>query len=483
MTDALSPPETKEEPLSAARVGPVLAVLLSATFITQFDFFVVNVAAPSLETDLGASSSALELIVGGYAFAYAGGMITGGRLGDMYGHRRLFVIGVLGFAFASLLCGVTANPEQLVAARLAQGLTGALMAPQVLAVVTADFPDALKPKAMAGYGVAAGLGSIAGQVLGGAMIEADLAGLGWRLIFLVNVPYCLLVALLAPGILPSPRSRHRTTLDPVGAVGVATALALLLVPLTMGHSQGWPAWTWISMACAVPVGAAVMYGELLLNRRDASPVLDLGLFRSPSFRAGIIASVAFMLYFGSFMFTLTLLLQSGLGLDAFEAGLVFSPMGVTFMLTSVIGGRLTDRFGVIALVVSSAVTAAGLLMLAAPLYSIGDDTSVAWVVICLCLIGAGNGVVLPALFGAALMRVQPRKAGIASGILTTTQQFASSAGVAVIGAVFFAVAGDAPNGDDYSDAMARATAISVLLVIAVMWMTWTFKRLADEPKG
>lgn len=462
----------------ALRVGAVLLVLLSAMFIVQFDFFVVNVAAPSLEDSIGAGPSALELIVGGYAFAYAGGMITGGRLGDRYGHRRLFVIGAIAFGVTSLLCGIAADPGQLIAARLAQGLAGAVMVPQVLAVVTAEFPDREKPRAMAWYGAAAGLGSIAGQVLGGALIAADFAGLGWRTIFLINVPFCLVIVAVAPRVLPRPRHRDRVGLDPVGAVGVSAALALLLVPLTMGHSTQWPAWTWISMALAVPVALLTLRWERALGRRGGNPVLVLSLFRSLSFRGGSIASTAFMLYFGSFMFTLTLLLQAGMGLDPLEAGLVFSPMGVLFTATSMIGERLTGRFGMNALVVSGGVVALGLGLLAGRLYVVGGDTGLAWVVFCLCLIGAGNGVVLPALFGAALMRVRPQDAGVASGILTTTQQFAGAAGVAVIGAVFFTVAG--AGGQDYAAAMAWATAISVLMVLVVMWTTWTFKRFATS---
>ncbi|MGK5629444.1 MFS transporter [Streptomyces sp. URMC 123] len=480
MTNTLTPPGVKEAARPPLRPGPVLLVLLSAMFFAQFDFFVVNVAAPSLEESINAGPAALELVVGGYAFAYAAGMITGGRLGDKYGYRRLFVIGTIAFAVTSLLCGIAVNPEQLIVARLAQGLAGAVMVPQVLAIVTADFPDDRKPWAMAWYGAAAGLGSIAGQVLGGGLIAADFAGLGWRTIFLINVPFCAVIAVAAMRVLPARTQRRKVGLDPIGALGVSVALALLLVPLTMGHTSHWPAWTWISMALAIPVALITLHWEKLLTRKGGSPVLVFPLFRSPSFRGGMIASTAFMLYFGSFMFTLTLLLQSGLGLGPLEAGLVFSPMGILFTATSMIGGRLTNRWGMGALVVSSLVTAAGLIALAARLFVSGADTGLPWIVVCLCLIGSGNGVVLPALFGAALMRVRPQDAGIASGILTTTQQFASAAGVAVIGAVFFAVAGTEPTSGSWATAMGWATGISVLMVFVVMWMTWTFRRFTGD---
>lgn len=484
MTDALSSLASTERkpPLSPHR-GAVLGVLLSAIFMAQFDFFVVNVAAPSLERDLHAGAASLELVVGGYAFAYASGMITGGRLGDMFGHRRLFVIGMAAFALTSLLCGVSVAPGQLIAARLAQGLAGAMMIPQVLAVITAHFPAEKRARAVAGYGMAAGLGSIAGQVLGGAILQADVAGLGWRLIFLINIPIGIVASLLALRVLPRHEAGRRSALDPLGALGISATLALVLVPLSLGHTSGWPAWTWICMAAAVPVAAATLLWQQALTNRHGSPVLDMALFRSPSFRAGMIANTAFMLYFGSFMFTLTLLLQSGLGLGPFEAGLVFSPMGVLFSTTSMLGGKLIARYGMNALVVSSMVTALGLLLLSVRLHAAGTDTGLPWVVFCLCLIGMGNGVVLPSLIRAALMRVRPQQAGVASGVLTTTQQFASSAGVAVLGTVFFALIGTHPNGRDYSTAMSWTVTINMLLVLAVLWTTWTFKRIAGSLEG
>ncbi|WP_223772565.1 MFS transporter [Streptomyces sp. 135] len=482
MTDAAPPTTAQTQQADVpARRGPsaaaVLTVLLAGTFIAQFDFFVVNVAAPSLKADLGAGATALELIVGGYAFALASGMITGGRLGDLYGHRRLFALGMAGFGLASLLCGIAASPGQLIAARLFQGLTAAMLAPQVLATITATFTPAQRPRAIASYGVTAGIGSIAGQLLGGLLLDADIAGLGWRVIFLVNVPVCAVVALLAPRVLPKAETGRRTGIDPVGAAGISVALALVLVPLALGHSSGWPAWTWLSMAGGVALGAPALWWERALAARGGSPVLDLTLFHGSSFRAGIIASAAFYIYFGSFIFTLTLLLQGGLSLSPVEAGLAFTPMGLSYMVTSMIGKRLTARFGMNALIVGAAVTAAGLLALLLRVRSAGADTEVVWICGCLCLVGLGNGVVLPSLIGAALLDVPPRKAGMASGALTTAQQFASSAGIAVVGAVFFTTAGDRSPGAGYPDAMVAATSVCVFMLLIVMAMMWVFRRI------
>ncbi|MEU1120437.1 MULTISPECIES: MFS transporter [unclassified Streptomyces] len=459
--------------------GLVLCVLLSAMFIVQFDFFVVNVAAPSLERDLHASGGMLELVVGGYAFAFASGMITGGRLGDLYGHRRLFVTGMAAFAIASLLCGVTVTAGQLVAARLVQGAAGALMVPQVLAVITAHFPAASKPRAIAGYGMASGLGSIAGQVLGGALLETHLFVPGWRLIFLINVPVCAVAAVLAARQLPAPVPGGKAGLDPAGAVGVCLALVLVLLPLSLGRTSGWPAWSWICMVAAAPVAVGTLLWERALTRRSGSPVLDLTLFRSASFSSGMIAGIAFQLYFGSFMFTLTLLLQSGLGLGPLTAGLTFAPMGVLFGVSSLLGRRFMDRYGMKVLLAGSATTGAGLLALTLLLHASGAAVGVPWVVLCLCLIGFGNGLVLPALIGAALVQVRPRKAGAASGVLTTSQQFANSAGVAVVGATFFAMLGASPTASDYAHAMTVSALIDLALVAAVLSMCVLIKRRTE----
>ncbi|MFF0513155.1 MFS transporter [Streptomyces sp. NPDC004250] len=485
MTDAASPTtaRTTETGPSGPSVAAVLAVLLTGTFIAQFDFFVVNVAAPTLEADLGAGATALELVVGGYAFALASGMITGGRLGDLYGHRRLFTLGMAGFGLASLLCGIATSPGQLIAARLFQGLTAAVLAPQVLATITATFAPAQRARAFAAYGVTAGIGSIAGQLLGGLLLDADVAGLGWRVVFLVNVPLCAVVALLAPRVLPKAQPGGRTGIDPVGAAGISGALALLLVPLALGHSSGWPLWTWLSLAGGLVLGALTLWWERALGARGGSPVLDLTLFHGSSFRAGLIASAAFYIYFGSFIFTLTLLLQGGLALSPVRAGLAFTPMGVAYMVTSMAGKRLTARYGMNALIAGAAVTAVGLLALLLEVRSAGADTEVALICGCLCLVGLGNGVVLPSLIGAALLRVPPRQAGMASGALTTAQQFASSAGIAAVGAVFFAVAGDRPPGAGYPDAMVAASAVCLVMVLVVMGMMVVFRRIAAQEAG
>ena len=436
-----------------------LVVLLSAYFMAQFDFFVVNVAAPSFERSLRAGPVALVLIVGGYAFAYASGMITAGRLGDMLGHRGMFIAGVLAFTVASLLCGLAQNPAELVTARLLQGLAGAMMVPQVLGTITATFPARDRPRAIAWFGVAGGVAAVSGQVFGGWLLGADVLGLGWRAIFLVNMPIGLLAAVAAWRILEHRAAQPgapRARLDLPGAAGVTASLALVLVPLALGRTTGWPAWTWACMACGLAAAGLTGYWQRTLRRRGGQPVLETTLFRLPTYAAGAGASVAFLAYFASFMFTLTLMLQGGFGLTPFRGGLAFAPMGVMFSITALLGRPLVARYGQRVVGVGCAIIAAGLIVFTV-------HPGLALVIAAAGMVGTGNGLVLPRLVGTALTQVPSAEAGVGSGMLTTAQQFAGSAGVTLIGTVFFSVLGTG----DYAGA-ARATAIIYLALIALV---------------
>lgn len=454
-------------------------MLLTALFMAQYDFFVVNVAAPSIGRDLHAGSVTLELVVGGYGFAYAAGMITGGRLGDMFSHRLVFAGGMAAFSIASLLCGLAPGPGTLVAARLLQGLTGALMVPQVLAMVTAAFPAEFRGRALGWYGVAGGLGSIVGQVLGGLLLQSDVMGLGWRVIFLVNVPVGIPAAVLAWRLLPrTGGGPNRSRLDPFGAAGIALTLGLLLVPMALGQSQGWPSWTWMCMAAAVPTAALAAWWQRTLAARGGQPVLDLTLFRVPSYVAGVVAIASFMAFFVGFMFTLALLLQGGLGLTAFQSGLAFAPMGVLYSVTSLGGARLAGRYGLLVLAAGCAFSGAGLVVLALRLLSTPSDPGLLWVMTGMMLVGAGNGFLMPQLIRLALVRVRAAQAGVGSAILTTAQQFSGAAGVAVGGATFFGVLGSRATVSAHAQAMGWVAVLFLGLIAIVTVLVGVNGRIA-----
>jgi len=453
------------------RLGVALAILLIAQFMGQFDFFVVNVAAPRLREDLGASDAGLQLIVGAYAFAYAAGLVAGGRLGDTHGHRRMFITGMLAFTVTSLLCGVSPNEIVLIVARLLQGASAALMLPQVLALITLTGNAATRARSMAWYGVAGGAGAVAGQVLGGFLVTADVLGLGWRLIFLVNVPIGLVTAVLARRWVPAGRGSGPAPVDAAGAVGLALTLGLVLVPLTLGRDLRWPWWIWAGPVAAVLVGLATAAAERAYRRRGRTPLLDGTLLRHRSFVRGLWANSAFMLYFASYMFTMALLLQTGLGLSAFRAGLAFAPSAVAFAGCALAGRGLRERYGDPVVVAGSLLTAAGLAGLALLCTLDSPRPSVPLIILLTIVLSGGNGLVLPALIGAALADVPHPSAGSAAGVLTTAQQFAGAAGVALIGAIFFAIARAGAGPAGVASAMTWACVINVVLSLAVAALT------------
>jgi EmrB/QacA subfamily drug resistance transporter len=443
-----------------------LPVILVAAFMGLFDVFVVNVAAPDIQQSIHTSAGELQLVVGGYAFAYAAFLITGGRLGDRYSYRALFIVGMSLFTLASAACGLSQTPAQLLVARLGQGLSAAMMVPQVLALITTLFPPDERRRALAWFGVTVGLGAIAGQVLGGALVQADLFGWGWRTVFFVNVPIGIATVALATRLLPGTRSAARPQLDPVGALAVAASLGLALVPLTLGRTQGWPAWM-LALLCASPVALAltVRY-EARLARRGGQPVLDLSLFQARSFSAGLVVNAGMFAYFGSVLLGLTLFLQVGLKLSPLDAGLSFAPLGVGFAITSLLAQPLIARHG--ARVVSAGLVVAA-LALAGLLVGIdlsGEATDPARLAPLFFLVGIGNGLVIPALIGVSLTDVPPPKAGAAAGTLATTQQFAAATGIAALSEIFFSALGSHPAEQDYIHAVQLVLLLDVVLVAA-----------------
>jgi EmrB/QacA subfamily drug resistance transporter len=464
-TTAVRPAPAPAQPAEPdPRRWKILPVLLSAMFMAMFDYFVVNVAAPSLQHDLGATQAGIELVVGGYGFAYASGLITGGRLGDLYGHRRLFLIGMTSFTLASLLCGLADSPALLVTARILQGATAAAMVPQVLALINLLFPLHERARAMAAFGATIGIGAVAGQVLGGVLLDANLFGWGWRTIFYINVPIGLAAAALAARWLPAHDSRRGARLDPVGAVGISVSLALVLVPITLGRPEGWPVWTWVSMAAAVPFAAAVLRYEARLGRRGGAPVLNVELLKERVFAAGMAVAGGYLTFFAGFMLCLTLLLQDGLGLSPLHAGLAFAPLGIAFAVSS----WLARRFGPRVVSIGAATSLTGMVLTVATLAARGEHTSVWWLLPGMIVVGFGNGLALPSIIGAVLVRIPGPQAGMAAGALTTVQQFGNAIGVTVLGTVFFSVLGSAPTTHDYVTAMAVASGICAALAAAVL---------------
>ncbi|MEV6974919.1 MFS transporter [Kitasatospora sp. NPDC093806] len=455
---ALTPTTTP----AAAPVAPaprgLLAVVLTATFMTALDVFVVNVAIPSLQTDLRAGPAAVQWVVAGFGLALAVGLITAGRLGDRYGRRRVFGLGLALFTLASAACGLAPTAGALVGARVAQGLAAALMGPQVLAILRTAFAGAAQARAFAMYGLTMGLGAVFGQLIGGVLIRADLFGLEWRSCFLLNLPVGLAALALVRRCLPESRAPRRPGLDPVGVGLVTLALTGLVLPLIQGREAGWPLWTWLCLGGSAALLALFAVHQRRAARAGGSPLVDTRLFGSRAFTAGLVAQLAFWLGQASFFLVLALYLQPGRGLDALGAGLVFTAIGLGYLVTSTTAHRVAARLGRQAIALGGLLMAAGLGLLELAVHAAGPTGSVWWLAPGLFVDGLGMGLVIAPVTSVVLAGVEPRLAGSAAGVLATVQQVAGALGVALIGLLYYGAGGAQAVGATVSPAVDPAAA-------------------------
>ncbi|HEX9537762.1 MAG TPA: MFS transporter [Streptosporangiaceae bacterium] len=438
--EILAPPAAPGEAPDRRR-WLTLAVLLLAAFMNLLDISIVNIAIPSIQRDLHASYADIQWALAGYTLAYALVLITGGRLGDTFGRKRLFLIGVTGFTIMSALCGAAQSPGMLIASRVLQGAMGAIMIPQVLSVIQVIFPPGERIKALAGFGVTAGLGTVSGPLLGGLLTEHSLLGLGWRSIFLINVPIGIFAVAAAAVLVRESRAPRPPRLDPVGVALISAALLLLLYPLVQGRQFGWPTWTFVSMAASAPVFALFVAYERVKTRRDGSPLVQLSLFSQRSFSVGMAIAVTFFLGITSFALILTLFLQTGLGFTPLHAGLTFLPFSGGVLLASGAAARLAPRFGRGVTMTGALVMAAGMAGLIATVHHYGAAVTTWEMVPALVVAGLGMGSVLAPLADILLAGVPHQHAGSASGLLNTGFQVGASIGIAVIGVIFFGLLG------------------------------------------
>jgi MFS family permease len=416
----------------------LFTVLLGAA-LPLIDFFIVNVALPTIGHDLNASEAVLELVVAGYGVAYAVLLVLGGRLGDLFGRRRLFIGGMAAFGLTSLACGLAPTAWTLVAARVAQGAASAAMLPQVLATIQSATSGPRRAKAMSLYGATAGLSMVVGQILGGLLVAADIAGTGWRSVFLVNVPVVVLGLVLARRAVPETRSQRPEPVDAPGTILLAVALLALLAPLTEGRAAGWPLWTWVSLAL-FPLAAGTFYlVERRADRRGRTPLVPPSLFELTSLRRGLIMIVPFSIGFSGFMFVIAVALQRGEGLGPVPAGLALAPMAAVFFVTSLCGPRLIGRYGTRVVTAGGLVQGAGLALITLAAWRSWPDLGVTELLPGAAVAGAGQALQLPVLIRIVLSEVPPARAGVGSGVMATTQQAALAVGVATLGTLFLSL--------------------------------------------
>jgi MFS family permease len=437
-TDAQARPEQRSTVAHGPWAG--LVMVLTGLFMISVDVAIVNVASPQIERGLGVSGGGLVFVVSGYTLAYAMLVITGARLGDDHGHRRLFMIGLTGFTSASLVCGLAPNALTLVVARVAQGSSGAMMAPQALSIIQTQLSATDRARAVPLYATVLAVGAVVGQIVGGALVSADLFSWTWRPVFLINVPIGIAVLIATPRLLPPSRGVAPRRPDPVGVIVLSTTVLLIMVPLVFGPQQQWPAWTFITLAVgAVAVGCSVahLYRQ---TRMGGDPLIDLAIFRSAGVRRGLGSLLAMQVAYGGFLFAFTLHLQGGLGKTPVTSGLTFAPFAGAFAVASLSHPRLPSRaqrwapfLGLWALAVSYAALGA--------LLRTGSGPGIAGALV-LVVGGAGFGIGFSPMVGRTVANTPPRLAPDASSLISTTAQLGFAVGIATLGTYYLSVAGD-----------------------------------------
>lgn len=447
-------------------------VLLAGAFLPPADFFIVNVTLSSIHETLGASPAQVQLVISGYAAGYAVFLITGGRLGDLYGRRRMFLWGMAGFTLTNALCGLAPTAAVLVAARIVQGISASLLLPQVLGAMPTLFDDDHGlARAMSAYGVMMGLAAAAGQFGGGALVAWSPWGLGWRGVFLLKLPVCVAVIALAWLLVPETSIARRTRLDLGGIALLSAALCALILPLVEGRQLQWPLWSIAALTASPLLLGLFVAWEARLSRMGGAPLFDLALMRIGSFRRGTIVAALFF-FTTPFYLLFGLYQQEGRGIDPLFVGLAFLPYGVGLfagsMSTAPLPARIRPRLLTIGMMVQvTGYAAIGLSVT----YGLATDV----VMLTVFLAGFGQGIALPRLYNTALGQIPPDKAGVATGVVNSVMQIGSAVSVAAIGSLFFSVLGGGNGEPSY----AHAFGIAMIAIVGALALAMLATMLPD----
>lgn len=424
-------------PIGRAR-SIALISLFMASFMELLDATIVNVALPDIERALGANTAQLQWMVASYTLALAIGLITGSRIGDIYGRKKTFIVGLVIFTVASVLCGMALNPEMLIASRALQGFASAAMIPQVLSSLQVMYKPSERAGAMAGFSALAGVAAVSGPILGAILTDADIFGWGWRTIFFVNIPVGIFAVICAVKYVPESVAPVRHKLDLSGVVILAVGMLAVLYPLTMGREEGWPLWTFLMMG----FGLLVLVGFVLLQRREekngGEPLVAVSLFKGRAFAAGIAMMFLFFIPMNGFFLIQTLFLQLGLEYPILKAGLTMIPFSIMVpVLAGISAAILARKIGRVVLQLGPLVIAVGFVVLIFTVHSVGGAVTPWHLLAGLALSGAGFGMVVAPVGIFVLSEVPTKFAGSASGLFNTTSQLAGALGVAIIGTIFF----------------------------------------------
>jgi EmrB/QacA subfamily drug resistance transporter len=422
-----------------SRQRTIALVVVALAFVMDLlDTTIVNIAIPSIQTDLGASFASIQWITAGYALAFAILLITGGRLGDIIGYKRMFITGIVGFVAMSLICGVAPTIEVLIVGRLLQGAAAALMVPQVMSLMQVMYKPRERAAVMGLFGALGGLSASLGPIVGGFLIHWNIADLDWRPIFLINIPVGIIALIGGLRYLPTGKSPHPLKLDIIGTGLIMTALGLLIFPLIQGRELGWPNWTFVMLLSSLPVFAIFWLWQLKKDARDHSPLVVPSLFKQFSFSIGLFANLTFQLVMIGFFFTFTLSLQIGLGFEVIKAALTALPVAIGIGVSiGVIAPNLTRLIGRYTMTIGTIVMVIGFWLTVNTFQQGGADTNPWTLAPGLFLIGTGMGMVMGLIFSIALKDIDTKHAGSASGTLNAVQQVGGAIGVALVGVIFF----------------------------------------------
>ncbi|MER5298016.1 MFS transporter [Streptomyces lasiicapitis] len=455
-----------------------LAIVMTAAFMDLVDVTIVNIAIPSIQRDEGASFSHIQWITAGYALALGAGLITGGRLGDIYGRKKIFLVGITGFTVASALCGFAANPDMLVASRILQGAMAALMVPQVLSIVHATFPAHERGKVFGLFGMVVGLGAVSGPLLGALLTEWNLFGLEWRPIFLINLPVGIAGLILGRKFIEESKAPKALKLDMVGVVLVTAGALMLLYPLTRGRELDWPVWGYVMMAGALVVFGALVAYEKHKAKKDGSPLIELSLFKVKSFAGGIAVQTVFGVSLGIFFLVWTMYMQIGLGWSALRAGVTGVPFSIAVSAAAGLSVQvLVPRFGRKVLQAGALTMAAGVLIYIWEADRYGTGIASWQMALPLVVMGLGMGLIVAPLTDAILSEVPREHAGSASGLLNTVQQMGNAFGLGLVSVVFYGVIDEKVTRDripaEYVDGFQHALwwVVAVLVAIFLLMLT------------
>ncbi|GAA3220072.1 MFS transporter [Actinocorallia longicatena] len=434
MTATLEAPAETKTVVDRRWLG--LFAILTATLMNLLDGSIVNVALPVIRQDLGGSYAAMQWTVAGYTLVMAAGLMTGGRLGDMFGRRRMLLLGAAGFVVASILCGAAFSPETLIAARLLQGVFAALMVPQCFGLIRDLFPGEDQAKAWGVFGPSIGLATILGPIVAGLLIKLDAFGTDWRGIFLINIP--LGAFALIAGRIALPRSTGDRTggLDVAGMLIAATGMTLLVYPLVQGREHGWPAWIFAMLAASVLVLAVFAVHQIRRGRSGRKPLVELSVFGRRSYSSGVVFVIAFFISIMGFMIAVGFLLQLALGYTPIGASVAMAPWALGAFVGSA-AGAMNPNLGRKVLHLGLALMALGMAGVYAILKTRGVEVS-AWPLALPFLVGGtGMGMIFVPMFDIIMGEIADHEVGSAAGALESVQQLAAALGVAALGTVFF----------------------------------------------